>query len=222
MMVAIDIDGTITKADRKIDIHAIKAIERLESNSIPVILATGNVMCFAETVSVLLGTTGPLIAENGGIVRIGKEYLYLSEPSLSKKAFEYLKKIVGAEIVDTHKLRETEVAIRRNLEVKRVRELLRNFDVNVVDTGYAIHIHDKRVNKGIALRKISEKIGLQRENLFAIGDHENDIEMLEYAGTSFALANSDEKLKRIATFCTKGAYGKGVLEAAEIILNIVG
>ncbi len=220
-MVAMDIDGTITKPDRKIDIDAVKAITRLESNNIPVILATGNVMCFTETVSTLLGTSGPLIAENGGIIRIDNEYIYLGEVSLCKKAFEYLQKKTGAEIVDRHRLRKTEIALKRNLDVEKVRDLLKDFDVRIVDTGYAIHIHDKKVNKGRALEKISEKIELERHNLIAIGDHENDIEMLEFADTSFALANSIEKIKRIATFCTKSAYGKGVLEATEIIMDII-
>jgi len=50
--------------------------------------------------------------------------------------------------------------------------------------------------KGHALAWRAEQLGLTRDEVMAVGDNFNDVEMLEYAGTPVLMANAVEGLKR--------------------------
>ena len=66
--IAVDIDGTITDDTRKICISAIEALRKAEAKGIPTIIVTGNVVNYAYATEVLIGCSGGLVGENGGIV----------------------------------------------------------------------------------------------------------------------------------------------------------
>ncbi|MBQ8558693.1 MAG: HAD family phosphatase [Tyzzerella sp.] len=59
------------------------------------------------------------------------------------------------------------------------------------------------INKGAALRIMLEKLGIQAEEMIAFGDQENDLEMLQLAGTSYAMATAPDSVKQIATATTE-------------------
>ena len=63
-----DIDGTLTTPDRRLSVAGATAIMRLEAVGIPVLLASGNVMPSVRAFALMLGASGPLVAENGGMV----------------------------------------------------------------------------------------------------------------------------------------------------------
>jgi hydroxymethylpyrimidine pyrophosphatase-like HAD family hydrolase len=50
------------------NVNAVNAIYQAENNGVPIIFVTGNVMCAAKTIAILLGTTDGLLAENGGVI----------------------------------------------------------------------------------------------------------------------------------------------------------
>jgi len=50
--------------------------------------------------------------------------------------------------------------------------------------------------KGHALAWRAEQLGLTRDQVMAVGDNFNDVEMLEYAGTPVLMANAVEDLRR--------------------------
>ena len=53
-------------------------------------------------------------------------------------------------------------------------------------------------SKGAALEKLALSRGLMREQVMAIGDNFNDIEMMEYAGSAVIMANSAPELLEMA------------------------
>lgn len=53
-------------------------------------------------------------------------------------------------------------------------------------------------SKGVALRRLAESQGIVREEIMAIGDNFNDLEMLEYVGQPVVMANAAPELARIA------------------------
>lgn len=71
------------------------------------------------------------------------------------------------------------------------------------------------VNKGEGLRKLAESLGIKRENTMAIGDNNNDIPMLEYAGVSVAMGNGLRAVKERADFVTATNEEDGVARALE-------
>lgn len=207
--VAVDIDGTITYSDRSIDCKAVTALRSLH---VPVIIATGNVLCVARTVAKLLGTSGIVIAENGGIVECGRVESDTSHMKECNDALEILEKHFSFERLDPE-ARITEIGLRRNFDVEEARKLLgEDGVVDIVDTGFAVHIKSKKINKGTGLKRIAQMMGLDAGDFVAIGDSPNDIEMIKAAGLGVAVGNAHPELKKVAGIVTKGEHGAGVEE----------
>ena len=59
------------------------------------------------------------------------------------------------------------------------------------------------VNKGVALAIACEKLGIPLEETVACGDMDNDIPMLQMAGTGICLANGSENAKKAADYVTE-------------------
>lgn len=59
------------------------------------------------------------------------------------------------------------------------------------------------ISKGHALHDIADQYGIPKDRIIAFGDAENDLEMLQMAGTGFAMNNAIENLKQHADFVTK-------------------
>ena len=53
-------------------------------------------------------------------------------------------------------------------------------------------------SKGDAIEKLTTITGVKRENVVAIGDYHNDLEMLRFAGISAAPSNAHEDVKDVA------------------------
>jgi hypothetical protein len=213
----VDIDATITHKDRRLNL---KAAELLHSLKVPVVLATGNVLCYARAAAKLIGIEVAVIAENGGLVALG----YDSEPFVSdnigecEKAFLYLSEHYDLTKLDPE-FRKTEIALRRDFDIETARELLntQGFGVDLIDTKYAIHIKSSKINKGIGLETIAELMGLKTTDFVAIGDSENDVEMIRSAGFGIAVANGDTEAKNSADLVTEASFGDGVVEAIEYL-----
>lgn len=60
----------------------------------------------------------------------------------------------------------------------------------------------KGVNKGLALTKIAEHLGIDIEKTIAIGDYDNDVGMLLAAGVGIAVANASPTALRAADLTT--------------------
>lgn len=76
-------------------------------------------------------------------------------------------------------------------------------------------------SKGHGVAKLAEINGLRSENVMAIGDNFNDLEMLEYADTAVVMGNADPQLLERAEFYTTLSNDEsGVAAAIErFILN---
>jgi hydroxymethylpyrimidine pyrophosphatase-like HAD family hydrolase len=89
---------------------------------------------------------------------------------------------------------------------------------------YARFSH-RAYNKGTALSEIARRLGVARENVFAVGDHLNDLPMLstEHAGFIAAPANAIPVVKAQVLqqngFVSRYSQGSGVAEALEYHLS---
>ena len=66
-----------------------------------------------------------------------------------------------------------------------------------------LEIVDIDVNKGAALKKICAHLKIESNNSIAVGDSDNDREMLKVAGKGIAVANAKQELKSIADYTCK-------------------
>ncbi|MCA0456418.1 MAG: Cof-type HAD-IIB family hydrolase [Chloroflexi bacterium] len=70
-------------------------------------------------------------------------------------------------------------------------------------------------SKGSALKVLLKEMGIPASQVMALGDGENDVEMLELAGIGVAMGNASEHVKSIANVTTKTNDEDGVAEAVE-------
>lgn len=61
-----------------------------------------------------------------------------------------------------------------------------------------IEILDKSATKGNALKVLADHLDILPETIVAIGDHDNDLTMIEYAGVGIAVENATPLLKKNA------------------------
>jgi Cof subfamily protein (haloacid dehalogenase superfamily) len=71
------------------------------------------------------------------------------------------------------------------------------------------------VSKGSALSILARYLGVRRDEVLAIGDSENDVPMLEFAGIGVAVRNAREEVKQAADYVAHGESGDGVVEAVS-------
>ena len=76
-------------------------------------------------------------------------------------------------------------------------------------------------SKGSALARWAAHLGVGRDQVMAIGDNYNDIEMLEFAGLPFVMANASYDLKRNGWPVTLDNESCGVAAAVDEVLAAV-
>ena len=71
------------------------------------------------------------------------------------------------------------------------------------------------VNKGAAVQGLCARRGWSAEQVMAFGDAGNDLELLSWAGWSFAMANATDQAKAAARYVTGSNTEAGVAMAVE-------
>ena len=133
--IAVDIDGTITDDKRKICISAIEALRKAESKGIPTTIVTGNVVNYAYAAEVLIGCSGGLVAENGGVVfkegennnavetMVERDFVSSAESHLKEKLGEKFNKHASHD----NMYRLTETVFYKTIDKKELEEALKDF-----------------------------------------------------------------------------------------------
>ena len=210
-----DVDGTLTSMDRRVNTRAIEALRKVSDSGMKVILATGNVLPIAYAFHRMIGLDGPIIAENGGLLYYKGKIEYLNNIQEAQRAYDFLCKQIRVERLFTDRWRVTEIALEPTVDPDLVRRLLKDFNVNVEFSGFAIHIESRNYTKLSALKKVCDSMGLKLEELAAFGDGMNDIEMLRGCGYGIAVGNAPEEVKKVAKYVTSRSHGDGFVEGLE-------
>jgi len=83
-----------------------------------------------------------------------------------------------------------------------------------------LEITHKQATKRNALEALAQKMGFGLENVMAIGDALNDLEMIRDVGFGVAMENGNPALKEIADYITLSNNADGVAKVLEkVILN---
>jgi Cof subfamily protein (haloacid dehalogenase superfamily) len=100
-------------------------------------------------------------------------------------------------------------------ECKDYRRLFSSIDkIEVASTlGIDLEITAKEATKGHALGVLCREISIEKCNVFAIGDNENDISMRAYAGCLVAMGNATQRLLRVADYITGCVHDDGAARA---------
>ncbi len=160
-------------------------------------------------------------AMNGGFVKEGTVFTELDKfmtPEMIEKLYqrtnfvdEFDSKLFGGVLKMSMVVGEE----RLDSVLQEVNDLF-NGHVRAVSSGYGcIDILQDGIHKAWGLVELLKRWNLKPEQIMAFGDSENDIEMLELAGISYAMENAEEAVKRVATKVAPANSQAGVYKVLE-------
>ena len=92
-------------------------------------------------------------------------------------------------------------------------------EVSLVQTeDYLIQVAHTMASKAVALRAEAARLGVERQEVMAIGDNANDVGMLRWAGIGVAMANAHEQTLAAANYVTDSHEADGVARAVQKIV----
>lgn len=105
----------------------------------------------------------------------------------------------------------------KHKKVEKVKNVLRKMDdITCYGSGKSsIEINYKEVSKGNAVKVLAEYYGISADEIMCIGDNENDVSMIEYAGLGVAMENAIDEVKSVADYVTDSNKEDGVAQAIQ-------
>lgn len=85
----------------------------------------------------------------------------------------------------------------------------------VKSSPFFLEVTPKGVSKGAALTQLAAKLNLDVSEIMAIGDEQNDLSMIELAGTGVAMGNAIDKVKAAAQYISADNDHDGVAQAIQ-------
>ncbi|MGB9768494.1 MULTISPECIES: Cof-type HAD-IIB family hydrolase [Dictyoglomus] len=238
-----DLDGSIIDGSEVISTKNLKAIKILRENNIEITIATGRRWSSISKIVEPLSLTLPVILYNGAGIYdpLRKSFLYLQHLSKEEvigalKVIHYYLSFVKLGIYHDDKLYEDSEAleflkdnkngiIKIFIEgekelLKELKNRLEKIYLNVVFSSYKyLEILPKGASKGKALKKLLKNLDIKLEEVIALGDYDNDEEMLKLSGLGITLKNASERLKKIADYVIDASPSESVHYIIQQVLN---
>jgi hypothetical protein len=171
-----------------------------------------------------VGTCGIVVAENGAVVdnrHDPKSPFVLGDIEQVKKATELLKQELGDAVQDaTLPGRMASKMFARTFDLGIAERLFaeHNLNVRLLDSSIFYHLVDANTNKGVGLRKAIEIAGVAPEDVVAVGDNLNDMDMFEVVGFSIAVGNAPDAVKEQVDYASSARFGEGFREGVKYAL----
>ena len=99
-----------------------------------------------------------------------------------------------------------------------LKHLENDFKVKV-SANHWVDISEHNANKGHAVQFIQKLNNISEEETLVFGDYKNDIEMLDSAYFSYAMANAHPEVKKTAKFITKDNNNYGVESILQLLIK---
>ena len=241
-----DLDGTLLNDEKEIGNYTKEVIKKYKNdiNIIPTSARSFNrIKPYLEELG-LLDNFNYTICFNGALI-VNNQGVELFSSHISKSTMQELTNLIDKyniewmiytknELFKRSKIEDINKFIRDNDTFKLIgtsteekideirKELSVMNDKLEITTSMSgrLVIVNKGLTKATAVEKIMVRLNIGRENIIAIGDGENDIEMIKNAGYGVAMLNAPEAVKKTARMITKYTNNEdGVGKIIEEILN---
>jgi len=266
-------DGTLLNEDYAIDPQTAQKLAALSHGGVELVLCSGRRFCAAVGYAKELGLSGPIVVNNGTIVKevaTGRTLYADYFPGEQLPALLELLREIGLPAVlltddypdydfwvepaqDSNEYHRE--FVNRNRDMARVVENLvdapcgKAVQVNVFHTYPTLLAAEKKVREAMngkvgtaiirhlkyrassldivsptaskwkALQWLARQRGIEPEEIVAVGDDANDVEMVRAAGYGVAVANALDEVKAVADYVTKQPRNRGVEEAARLLFG---
>ena len=226
-MVVFDVDGTLLDRDGFHE-ELVTLARRVDRDVMPVSLASGRTLPNVTPIMQAIGCSGFIVAENGGMVWDsieGHEIRSLSDGSRAKDAAEWLAtKIEGLDPrgIESNRGRETVWCLSETDSFDLMKTLIADTewsDLEVVSTGFAVHIASPGLTKALGLSIALQQRGIDPKRVIACGDAPNDLPMFDLVGFSVAVSDIYQDVVSSADTITEQKGKSGSIELLKALLG---
>jgi len=164
-------------------------------------------------------------SERGGFVQEGTEFPLIEKVMTKEMAQLFHRRMNFLPSLQDYpfdKVLKMSMMVEEAAAAEHARLINQHFAgrLSAVASGYgAIDILQDGMHKAWGLQQLMAKWQIQSSEIMAFGDSENDIEMLELAGISYAMGNGDERVKKLADYLAPTNTEAGVLQVLEQYLE---
>lgn len=123
-----------------------------------------------------------------------------------------------------HELDSMDIVVKDEMLKQEIRACIAENCEDVYQTSsidQLLEISHKDAGKKSGVEFLVKHLGLRREEAAALGDGDNDIDMIEYAGIGVAMENATDQLKEKADYITLHHDQDGLAYAFKEILHII-
>jgi hydroxymethylpyrimidine pyrophosphatase-like HAD family hydrolase len=114
---------------------------------------------------------------------------------------------------------EDSLAALRQLAVEKLGNRIQSHAlINKNYRGQILEILSCRSGKWPALKRLADDDGIPPKEIAAVGDDQNDVQMIREAGLGIAMGNAVEPAKRAASIVVRSNAEGGAVEALEQVL----
>ena len=140
--------------------------------------------------------------------------------ALAEKQVGYQEKKSNAYLDDHDKIIKFYMPCFSVDVIEEVKRRMEGEPYTVLQCGPAdVEIIPVDTHKGTGLAELAQILGITSDEVMAIGDSENDIEMLRYAGLPVAMGNGSDEVKALAKYITDDNDHDGVAKAVSLVLE---
>lgn len=235
-LIALDIDGTLLNSDGHISLYTEQVIKEALQKDIHVVLSTGRPLQLCADIANKLNITDYIITNNGAEIWKDQQNVisrHLMDPKIVKQLWMFgsdndlLTWMVTPEKLFRHSTRPASFYDFDWLKfgfghldeeiIKVLNYKLANYDDLEVTSSSInnIELNKKGVNKGKAIKTVCDNLNISLNNVMAIGDNLNDLQMIKDVGLGVAVSNATEELKQTAKFVTSSNDEDGVAKAIK-------
>ena len=204
-VIAIDYDGTLTRADRP-EAATLDAVRAARHRGLRVVLVTGRIL--AELRAAFPDVDehfDAIVAENGGVLSSGCATVHLGAPVSATLMTELHRRGVDARAGDVLIACS---ASDEHVAIEAIRSL--GLETQLVRNRGELMLLPPGVNKGSGLSAALAALKLSRHNTAAVGDAENDHSLFDVAEVGIAVANAVPSLKERADLVLDVEDGPGI------------
>jgi len=231
-LVLSDLDGCINSyVGAPFDLEKISRLKKVLSNrKLPFTFCTGRPKPYLEAVLQMMDIKLAAISENGGIIFDPATLWTIFTRPEARDVLERATVIVREKVIKGlaaffEPSKQTTIGILPNdiKDTKTTEELCKriageeylakNFAYNIASN--VVNLLPNGVSKKNGVAALLDKLGVDKENVLAIGDSSGDIEFMQYCKYRACPANSTEDVKKICGYVSKGEDIEGMMDILE-------
>lgn len=237
-LVALDMDGTLLNDEKEVSQENKKWIQRLDEQDIPVVLATGRGYQRVAHIQKELDINHPMVLVNGaeswktrtdlldrtfipnanirGLRKIAYEndapYWGYTPDGMFKQR-DFTDEMLQSKWLKFG-IKHQDIAV-----VNQIRELImQSMEIECTSSNpHNIECAPAGISKETGLKQICAFLGIPMEEVVAVGDNLNDMEMIEAARMGVAMGNAPDMLKETADMTTYTNEQDGVAKVIEAL-----